>query len=72
MLAAVTVFEFPTVFEAKVAVPLTVKSSPAIRLSEYVTLAAVVLSYTLLLAVIVTARLRAVMFAVVVVVVLGG
>ena len=68
---AVTVFPVPIVFVANVAVPVTVKSSPKILVSEYTTLAAVVLSYTLLLEVIVTVTFRGVMFAVVVAVVFG-
>jgi hypothetical protein len=64
MLAAVTVFEFPTDFEANVGVPATVTSSPDTRLSPYTTVAVVVPSYTLLLAVMVTVNARAVMFAV--------
>ena len=69
MLDAVTVLEFPTVLEANVGVPETVKMSPLTRLSKYVTLATVFPSYTLLLAVMVTARDLAVIFADVVAVV---
>ena len=39
MLVAVTVFPVPTVFDENVADPLTVKISPATRLSAYVTAA---------------------------------
>ena len=42
MLEAVTVFDVPTVLVAKVDVPLTVNTSPLMRLSEYVTGAVVV------------------------------
>ena len=69
MLFAVTTFEVPTVFDANVGVPETVKMSPDTRLSRYVTVAVVSPSYVLLLALIVTASERAVMLAVVVVVV---
>ena len=64
---AVTVLPVPTVFEANVAVPLAVRLSPATRSSPYVTEAAVVPSYVLLVAVIVTVRVLTVMFTVVVV-----
>ena len=56
MLDAVTVLVAPTVFVAKVGVPLTVKVSPEMRSSEYVTVAVVVPSYVLLLAAIDTSR----------------
>ena len=69
MLVAVTVFPVPTVAESKVGVPLAVKESPLIRSSVYVTDAAVDPLYTLLVAVMVTTRGFAVMFAVVVAVV---
>ena len=69
MLFAVTVFVLPTVFDANVAVPDTVNTSPATRLSIYVTLALVFPSYVLLLAVMVTASVLTVMLAVVVAVV---
>ena len=62
---AVTNFPLATVLEANVAVPLVVNTSPATRLSRYVTLALVLPSYVLLLAVIVTASERIVMLAVV-------
>ena len=64
ILDAVTVFELPTVLEENVGVPLTVKMSPDTRLSAYTTVAVVVPSYTLLLAVMVTVNARAEMFAV--------
>ena len=64
MLFAVTVFPLATVFEANVGVPLTVNTSPATLLSRYVTLAFVLPSYVLLLAVMVTERERTVMLAV--------
>ena len=44
MSATETVFAVPTTFVANVAVPLTVKTSPATRLSLYVAVAAVVAS----------------------------
>ena len=64
MPVAVTVLAVPTFLFAKLAVPLTVNESPAIRSSEYVTLAAVSASYVLFDAVMVTASVFAVMFAV--------
>ena len=67
MLTAVTVFAFPTFLSLKVGVPVTVRESPETRLSAYSTLAVVVRSYTLSLAVMVTANDRRVMLAVVVV-----
>ena len=70
MFTAVTVLPAPTFLLAKVGVPLTVNTSPATRLSAYVTEAESVPSYTLFEAVMVTARLREVMSAVVVAVVL--
>ena len=51
---AVTTFVVPMFLSLKVAVPLTVMTSPLTRLSAYVTVAFVLPSYTLLLAVIVT------------------
>ena len=66
---AVTAFPFPTFLSLNVGVPETVMMSPAMRSSEYVTVAVVVRSYTLLFAVMVTTRALAVMFAVVVAVV---
>ena len=54
MLFAVTTLADPTVLLEKVEVPLTVNMSPDTRLSAYVTEAASVLSYVLLLAVMVT------------------
>ena len=59
-----TVLAFPTVLFAKLAVPLTVRLSPAMRLSVYVTEAEVSASYTLFDAVTVTAMGFAVMLAV--------
>ena len=61
-----TVFPVPKFFESKVAVPLTVKTSPETRLSAYVTVAAVEALYTRLVAVMVTFSVRRVMSAVVV------
>ena len=51
---AVTVFDVPIAASENVAVPLTVKTSPAMRLSAYVTDATSLELYTLLVAVIVT------------------
>ena len=61
MLDAVTVFVLPIAFVPKVAVPLTVNASPVMRSSAYVTLAVLLPSYCLLVAVIVTANALAVM-----------
>ena len=61
---AVTVFPVPTFLSAKDGVPLTVKMSPEIRLSAYVTEAVSVASYVLFVAVMVTARDLGVIFAV--------
>ena len=67
MLTAVTVLAVPTFLSLNVDVPVTVSMSPETRLSAYTTLAVVVRSYTLFDAVMVTARDRDVMLAVVVV-----
>ena len=58
---AVTVLRLPKFFESNVAVPLTVKTSPETRLSEYVTAAVVDALYTRLDAAIVTLSDRNVM-----------
>ena len=68
---ALTVFDAPTVLVAKDAVPVMVKVSEPILLLPYVTDTDVPASYTLFVAVIVTVKLRTVMFAVVLAVVLG-
>ena len=62
---AVTVLPFPTVLSAKVAVAVTVSASPATLSSAVVTAAEFVRSYCLPPPEIVTVRVRAVMFAVV-------
>ena len=69
MAEAVTVLPVPTFLLSKVGVPLTVRTSPETRSSVYVTVADVVRSYVLLLAEMVTVKLRVVMFAVAVAVV---
>ena len=53
----------PTFLSLKVAVPLTVMTSPETRLSAYVTVAAVVPSYVLFDGVIVTLSVRGVIDA---------
>ena len=68
----VTVLALPTFLSANVAVVrLSVTASPLMWLSESVTVAAVVPSYTLLVPVAVTVRASGVMLAVVVAVVLA-
>ena len=57
----VTVFVLPIAFVSKVAVPLTVNASPVMRSSANVTLAVLLPSYCLLIALIVTANDLAVM-----------
>ena len=59
-----TVLPVPMFFVSKLAVPVTVRTSDGRRSSEYVTLAAVSASYVLFDAVMVTASVFAVMFAV--------
>ena len=67
MFDVVTVLPLTAVFELYVASPDTVKMSPAIRLSEYVTEAVAVPSYTLLVGVTVTFSVLWLIVAVVVI-----
>ena len=69
MFVMLTGFPLAAVFVAKVAVPLTVKTSPDTRSSLYTAVALTVASYTFESATAVTVRVRTVTLAVVVVLV---